>query len=90
MEDMKEMTGKFGYKERGIPTPHYIPNEVHDDLPVIVFPADDSHVIVGNTYSFFAKMTWKATYSVDGRKYRVAHAIGILEVTGADNYAHSY
>lgn len=77
-------TGIFNYHEN-CSIPHHIPpGQEQDGCPVIVFPKNIHDVTIGRTYTFISVMTRRATYTIDGQVYRVAHAIGLVEQSGTE------
>lgn len=78
------MIGKFGY-HRNCSLLHFLPpGESKDGMPVIVFPHRNHQAVEGRTYDFVMSMSREATYTIDGVKYRVAHATAFTDITGKE------
>ncbi len=74
------MLGSFDY-HLNCSLPHYIPQELSDrGIPVIIFPKNPREAVIGKKYFFEYVLTASATYTIDGTVYRVAHAVGLVDV----------
>lgn len=71
------MIGRFAYR-LNCPIPHFVPQgEFADGYPVIVFPKKTAEAEVDVDYEFVIVLTRDATYTIDGKMYRVAHATAL-------------